>query len=130
MERTYPHKLCSAGVLVFNMYLRSVPLRKIFLWICLACTAAGFTQLLLVTGEALGLHTASPVPCCSVGANTQGWRFHAGANRSLGIPDKVFVAVDSVLVDALTRVALMPVLVLAAKICPVVCPLALHSLRS
>jgi hypothetical protein len=36
----------------------------------------------------------------------------------LGLSDKLFVAADSVLLTALGRVALMPVLVLAARICP------------
>ena len=39
-------------------------------------------------------------------------------NQTLGIPDKAFAAVDSVLLTALGRVALMPVLVLAARLCP------------
>ena len=42
----------------------------------------------------------------------------AGANRALGINDKVFVLVDSVLLTGLGRIALMPALVLAAKVCP------------
>ena len=42
----------------------------------------------------------------------------AGANRALGIDDKVFVLVDSVLLTGLGRIALMPALVLAAKVCP------------
>lgn len=44
------------------------------------------------------------------------WR--AGANRKLGLDDKLFVLVDSVLVTGLGRIALMPCLVLAARICP------------
>ena len=46
----------------------------------------------------------------------------SGANRALGIDDKAFVLVDSVLITALGRIALMPVLVLAARICPEVPP--------
>lgn len=42
----------------------------------------------------------------------------AGLNRTLGIKDKVFVLVDSVLLTGLGRIALMPTLVLAAKVCP------------
>ena len=43
----------------------------------------------------------------------------AGLNRTLGLSDKLFAAVDSVLIEGLTRVAMMPVLVLAARLCPV-----------
>ena len=43
---------------------------------------------------------------------------HAGLNRRLGLDDKLFVLVDSVLVEALVRIAMMPVLLLAARICP------------
>ncbi len=39
-------------------------------------------------------------------------------NRQLGINDKVFVLFDSVLLTGLGRIALMPALVLAAKVCP------------
>ena len=42
----------------------------------------------------------------------------AGVSRTLGINDKLFVLVDSVLLTGLGRIALMPVLVLAAKVCP------------
>jgi hypothetical protein len=48
----------------------------------------------------------------------------AGANRKLGLDDKLFVLADSVLVTGLGRIALMPCLVLAARICPEACPLA------
>jgi hypothetical protein len=48
----------------------------------------------------------------------------AGANRALGIPDKAFVLVDSVLITGLGRIALMPTLVLCARICPEVCTVA------
>lgn len=41
-----------------------------------------------------------------------------GANRSLGLDDKLFVLADSVLVTGLGRIALMPCLVLAARVCP------------
>lgn len=44
-----------------------------------------------------------------------------GANRTLGIDDKAFVLVDSILVTGLGRIALMPTLVLCARICPEVC---------
>ena len=79
-----------AGVALFNAKLKGVPLRKVFLWVISVGAAASCTQLLLVTR----------------------------ANVKLGIPDKLFVAFDSVLLTGLGRVALMPVLVLAARLCP------------
>ncbi|CAL8470505.1 g10047 [Coccomyxa elongata] len=78
------------GVYLFNVFLRGVQLRRLFFGLALAGVAAGFTQLLLVTG----------------------------ANRSLGLDDKLFVLADSVLVTGLGRIALMPCLVLAARVCP------------
>ncbi|CAK0783008.1 hypothetical protein CVIRNUC_006203 [Coccomyxa viridis] len=78
------------GVYLFNTFLRRVELRRLFFNLTLIGVAAGFTQLILVTG----------------------------ANRALGINDKVFVLVDSVLLTGLGRIALMPALVLAAKVCP------------
>jgi folate/biopterin transporter len=79
-----------AGVAAFNAYLRRVPLRTIFVGVTWASAVAGLTQLVLVTR----------------------------ANLALGLSDKLFVAGDSVLLTALGRIALMPCLVLAARICP------------
>jgi hypothetical protein len=42
----------------------------------------------------------------------------AGFNRKIGLDDKLFVLADSVLVTGLGRIALMPCLVLAARVCP------------
>jgi BT1 family len=42
----------------------------------------------------------------------------AGANRALGLSDKLFALGDSVIITALHRIALMPVFVLSARICP------------
>ncbi|BDA45897.1 Folate-biopterin transporter 1, chloroplastic [Coccomyxa sp. Obi] len=78
------------GVYLFNVFLKGVQLRRLFFGLALAGVVAGFTQLLLVTG----------------------------ANRSLGLDDKLFVLADSVLVTGLGRIALMPCLVLAARVCP------------
>ena len=78
------------GVWLFNAHLRKVPLRRIFVGVTWAGAAAGLTQLVLVTR----------------------------LNLVLGLSDKLFVAGDSVLLTALGRVALMPCLVLAARICP------------
>ncbi|KAK9903962.1 hypothetical protein WJX75_001434 [Coccomyxa subellipsoidea] len=79
-----------AGVYLFNVFLRRVQLRRLFFGLALAGVAAGFTQLVLVTGF----------------------------NRKIGLDDKLFVLADSVLVTGLGRIALMPCLVLAARVCP------------
>lgn len=42
----------------------------------------------------------------------------AGANRAVGLSDKLFALGDSVIITALHRIALMPVFVLSARICP------------
>ncbi|KAL8026313.1 hypothetical protein ABFX02_14G018400 [Erythranthe guttata] len=78
------------GVGVYNGYLKSVPLRKIFLFTTLIGSTLGMTQVLLVTG----------------------------LNRQLGINDEWFAIGDSLILTVLGQVSFMPVLVLAARICP------------
>jgi hypothetical protein len=43
--------LISAGVYLFNTFLRKVELKRLFLNLTLIGVAAGFTQLILVTGK-------------------------------------------------------------------------------
>ena len=62
------------------------------------------------TSEAAGLRPHFLLPAC------------AGANRALGLSDKLFALGDSVIINALYRIALMPVFVLSARICPEVRP--------
>eukprot|EP00884_Botryococcus_braunii_P023184 jgi/Botrbrau1/954/Bobra.114_1s0001.3 len=78
------------GVVLFNRFLKRIELRTLFLWLSLIGFVCTCTQLILVTG----------------------W------NQGLGLPDKLFVVFDSVLLTGLGRIAMMPVLVLAARICP------------
>ncbi len=40
-----------SGVYLFNVFLRKVQLRRLFFGLAMAGVAAGFTQLVLVTGE-------------------------------------------------------------------------------
>ena len=79
-----------AGVAAFNARLKHLPLARVLAGITVAAAAASATQLLLVTR----------------------------ANRALGVPDAAFLVFDSALLAALGRIALMPVLVLAARLCP------------
>lgn len=74
----------------FNARLKHWPLPRVFAVITAAGAAASATQLLLVTR----------------------------ANRALGVPDAAFLVADSALLAALGRVALMPLLVLAARVVP------------
>lgn len=79
-----------AGVVLFNTQLQAKPLRTVFLWSALVGTALSLTQLLLVTGM----------------------------SESMGIPNEAFAVADSVALAVVGQVAFMPVLVLAARVCP------------
>jgi len=79
-----------AGVWIFQRYLKTVPFRTIFAWTTVLSATLGMTALLLVT------HT----------------------NRSLGIDDHWFSLGDSLILTVMGQIAYMPVLVLAARLCP------------
>ncbi|CAN6297471.1 unnamed protein product, partial [Urochloa humidicola] len=78
------------GIALYNSFLKEVPLRKIFLVTTILGSALGMTQVLLVTG----------------------------LNRKLGISDECFSIGDSLIITVLGQASFMPVLVLAAKLCP------------
>jgi len=78
------------GVALYNGYLKRVPLKKMFFWTTILGTALSSTQLLLVTRM----------------------------NLELGISDKLFALTDTAVLTVLGEVSFLPVLVLAAKICP------------
>ncbi|MEC4984295.1 MAG: folate/biopterin family MFS transporter [Oscillatoria sp. PMC 1068.18] len=78
------------GVWLFQRYLKKVPFRVIFGWSTVIASALGMTMLLLVT------HT----------------------NRTLGIDDHWFSLGDSLILTVMGQIAFMPVLVLAARLCP------------
>ncbi|KAL6548385.1 hypothetical protein OROGR_008806 [Orobanche gracilis] len=78
------------GVGLYNGFLKGVRLRKIFLVTTIIGSALGMTQVLLVTGS----------------------------NRKFGIDDEWFSIGDSLIITVLGQVSFMPVLVLAAKLCP------------
>jgi folate/biopterin transporter len=78
------------GVGVYNSYLQDVPLRTVFFWTIVMGTVLGLTQLLLVTG----------------------------INQSLGISNEWFSIGDSLVLTVLGQVSFMPILVLAARLCP------------
>ncbi|MCF4966085.1 folate/biopterin family MFS transporter [Nostoc sp. CMAA1605] len=78
------------GVWIFQRFLKSVPFRVIFGWSTVISSVLGMTMLLLVT------HT----------------------NRALGIDDHWFSLGDSLILTVMGQIAYMPVLVLAARLCP------------
>lgn len=78
------------GVGLYNTVLKNVELKKIFIWTAVLGTGLGMTQLMLITG----------------------------VNKSLGISNEVFALGDSALLTVLGQVSFMPVLVLAARLCP------------
>jgi folate/biopterin transporter len=79
-----------AGIWLFQRFLRSVPFRVIFGWTTVISAVLGMTTLLLVTH----------------------------ANRVIGIDDHWFSLGDSLILTVMGQIAYMPVLVLAARLCP------------
>ncbi|TVP61190.1 MAG: folate/biopterin family MFS transporter [Nodularia sp. (in: Bacteria)] len=78
------------GIWIFQRFLKGVSFRKIFAWSTVLSSVLGMTMLLLVT------HT----------------------NRTLGIDDHWFSLGDSLILTVMGQIAYMPVLVLAARLCP------------
>jgi folate/biopterin transporter len=78
------------GIWLFQRFFRVVPFRTIFAWTMVLSTVLGMTMLLLVT------HT----------------------NRVIGIDDHWFSIGDSLILTVMGQIAYMPVLVLAARLCP------------
>ncbi|MGI0489024.1 folate/biopterin family MFS transporter [Pantanalinema rosaneae CENA516] len=78
------------GIWLFQRFLKTVPFRIIFGWSTVISSLLGMTTLLLVTH----------------------------ANRSLGIDDHWFSLGDNLILTVMGQIAFMPVLVLAARLCP------------
>ncbi|MBE9042667.1 folate/biopterin family MFS transporter [Oscillatoriales cyanobacterium LEGE 11467] len=78
------------GVWLFQRFFKTVPFRTIFGWSTVLSAALGMTTLLLVTH----------------------------ANRAIGIDDRWFSLGDSLVLTVMGQIAFMPVLVLAARLCP------------
>ncbi len=78
------------GVWLFQRFLKTIPFRQIFLGMTLVSALIGMTALLLVT------HT----------------------NRTLGIDDHWFALGDSLILTITGQLTFMPVLILAARLCP------------
>ena len=79
-----------AGVWIFQRFLKTVSFRQVLGWSTVISAVLGMSVLLLVTH----------------------------ANRALGIDDYWFSLGDNLILSAIGEVALMPILVLAARLCP------------
>lgn len=79
-----------AGVWVFQRFLKTKPFRQVLGWSTVLSAVLGMSVLLLVTH----------------------------ANRALGIDDYWFSLGDNLILGVIGEVALMPILVLAARLCP------------
>ncbi|CAI5483172.1 unnamed protein product [Closterium sp. Yama58-4] len=133
------------GVGVYNFWLKHVPLHRIFLWINLLGTALGCTQVrVLVLGLGVmgggewGLGGGKREGSVGVGRLVGRWEgsggqvrwvaegfeggeellLVTGVNRTLGISDHYFALGDSLILTVLGQVSFMPILVLAARLCP------------
>lgn len=78
------------GIWMFQRFLKAVPFRTIIGWSIVLSSVLGMSMLLLVTH----------------------------ANRSLGIDDRWFSLGDSLILTVMGQIAYMPILVLAARLCP------------
>lgn len=78
------------GIMIYNQKLKNLSLHKIFKWTCITGTVLGMSPIILVTH----------------------------ANRLMGIPDKFFAILDSVVLSIVGQMTFMPILVLIANICP------------
>ena len=78
------------GVWLFQRFFRTIPFRTIFAWSTVLSATLGMTTLLLVTH----------------------------ANRAIGIDDHWFSIGDSLILTVMGQIAYMPVLILAARLCP------------
>ncbi|KAL4449702.1 hypothetical protein ABPG74_008075 [Tetrahymena malaccensis] len=78
------------ATLMYNKYLKNVPFKKQFTYSTIVSSIFGLTQILLVTR----------------------------ANQRLGIPDKVFTVSDSIMLQIIGEFNLIPILVMACRLCP------------
>ncbi|CAL8469006.1 g8547 [Coccomyxa elongata] len=78
------------GVAFYNAFLRSVAIKKVFFWNAMVLIAVHAAQVVLVTGY----------------------------NRTLGISDPAFALVNGCIHAGVGRLAMMPLVTLAARLCP------------
>lgn len=78
------------GVLLYRSFLKDIPLQQILFWTALASAPLGLSQVIL----------------------TNHW------NLAWGVPNEVFTLTDSVVLTVLGQISFMPILALAASLCP------------
>lgn len=78
------------GIVIYNQKLKTVPLKTLFKWTCILGTVLGMSPLILITHF----------------------------NSSLGLPDTWFAIIDDIILSILGQITFMPILVLAANMCP------------
>ena len=78
------------GVALYRSYLKKNSIKSVIFWTSIISIPLALTQLLITTHY----------------------------NRVLGIPDQLFILTDSVVLTVLGQIAFMPILALAATICP------------
>ena len=78
------------GIVLYNQQLKSIQLRAILKWTCILNVILGMLPLILVTH----------------------------INRLIGIPDTWFAILDDIVLSIFSQISNMPILVLAAQICP------------
>jgi len=78
------------GIWIFNRFFKNTSFTKIFVWSAIICTLANLTQIALVTG----------------------W------NKQFGISDKFFCLTGNLLIQVFAELNIIPILVLACRICP------------
>lgn len=79
------------GVAGYNHWCRSQTFRNMFLWPQIASSFIGLLDIIIVTRVNLRMH----------------------------IPDRAFVLSDKAFTDAISKIQLMPILVLSARLCPI-----------
>ena len=85
------HGAMIVGTYLYSKYLRNVPYRKFFLFLILLSAFMGATPVILVTH----------------------------INARIGVPNGFFAVGDDLFLSVIGQIAMMPCLVLAAKLCPV-----------
>jgi hypothetical protein len=78
------------GIVLYRQYLKNISIKKVFLWTALISVPLSLTPLLLISH----------------------------INQQYHIPDDIFLLTDSAVLTVLGQISFMPILALAASLCP------------
>ena len=78
------------GILLYNLKFKSIQLRTILKWTCILSVVLGIFTLILVTR----------------------------VNKLIGIPDKLLVILDDIILSIFYKITILPILVIATQVCP------------